>query len=283
MRTILCALLSCALATAYVVESPVRLEKIAGRFSATFGKWQKTWLEERQLRVQGNSLLSESAIQNLLPYEKNNLWWKRHLPELKSSLLKSPLIESVELVSCSYLSINCYQIIVKERTPALIALVRDESKAWVVGEDGGFIAPLTNEQFRRGALDSFGPAGKKLLIVRGLWGPKSSSDEVHARVKRLLVASEALDIGAELPIELLTLKDNLELETQYATLPFPVTYDLASDTAEELREKAKRLRIILSEFEGRYQEVKKIDLAYNRLGIAEMVEHTPKSKARKKS
>ncbi len=277
MRFLLSSLLGCALLTGYLVDDPSRFSRAVdatGKFSSRM--WN-TAVYGRDITLTGNVILKKQSISDLLPHQESNLWWRLNLGRIESALRASPLVEKVEVAPCSIISLRCYEIALTERKASFIAVVRDESKAWIIGNDGAFIAPLTNKQFRAGALDVFGPDSDSLVLVRGLWGEKSSPDEVRARLVHIANAIATLKSGVKLKVEQLTLKDNGEVDVRFQSLGFPVSFDLASD---DFADKTERLSRVLAEFNGDYSRIEGVDFTFKKMAVLKMKPEEAKPSAK---
>src|SRR5262249_12662247 len=140
----------------------------------------------------------------------------------------------------------------------------DGSSAWIVGDDGAFMSPISNQQYRDGALAVLGEDAARLVVVRGLWHATSSPDQVRARLLSVAAAAKIFREKCSLAIDNIELLDNLEMRVKFAKLPFGVLFDLSA-SMDSLTKRVERFLILLEELSGRYHRVREIDMGLESL------------------
>ena len=278
MKTFLSFLLLFATGTWLVVDRPHFAAEAVRQVDSIVHRF----FFEKELRIQGIEVIQENAIRSALPLERSNLWWRLHLSALEAPVSSIPLIKETHISACSWISLGCFSIAVQERKAAFVALSKDEAKAWIIGEDGGFIAPITHEQFRMGVLDVFGDQSRDFVIVRGLWSERYSPDEIRSRILALSLAIKIFHEELIYDIDRITLGEGRDFEIQFRKLPFPVVFELDTTT---LREASKRLRNLIGDLRGSFDSVDHIDLAFHSMGVMRLknsavASPTPKERAK---
>jgi cell division septal protein FtsQ len=224
-------------------------------------------LYHREVRVVGATLLDHDHVRNEFALERSNFWIRTHLREAEATLLSNSLIAHATVEPCSLISLGCFSVTIQERRPAAIVLSQQEEKAWVVGEDGGFITPLTREEYRNGRHKVFEQEGEPLIVVRGVWGEQAAPDEVRARIVRVLQALRFFAEELSFSIAYITYTQANIIEVRFRELPFVAAFELDSET---LRERANRFRKIVADLEGDYGKISRIDLGFSAMGVVRL-------------
>ncbi len=263
MRLLLCVLLSLALLVAYLMEDEACVtswrEQVIGVVTPL--------LYERELRIVGAMVLSRKQIESMLPFAYSNVWWRTHLEQVPQELLKSPLVSAAEVRPCAAVSVRCFELKMEERKPAFIAVMSDASKSWLVGQDGGFIAPLTYKQFQDGVLKVLGEDGKNLIVVRGLWDGQAAPDEVKARLSRLAEALKSLQLSSGFIIREVVLQDGTDIKVRFDNVSFPVVFELSAESLPELPQKGSQLKRVVLELGDSQAKVKEVDFALKKMAV----------------
>ncbi|MCB0339671.1 MAG: hypothetical protein KDD53_08705, partial [Bdellovibrionales bacterium] len=108
--------LSCFFAVLLVAFSPLRNFALTAATDV-----YERFMYERELRINGVSVIALDEVRQRMPTAKSNIWWHMFPSEIESSLMGLELIASVSLDSCSggwLRSWGCFEVNVKERTPA---------------------------------------------------------------------------------------------------------------------------------------------------------------------
>ncbi|MCB0332758.1 MAG: hypothetical protein KDD55_04615 [Bdellovibrionales bacterium] len=215
-------------------------------------------------------LALKTALIELLPRERTNLWWVTHTEDLSRMLEKSPFVEKASISPCDTLSLGCFELEVRPRVPALVAQV--EHDEWTVGKDGGLIRRVSAGAFSH------------LPRVYGTAGGDLSPELVRARLSYVSSAIEMIRHISGLAIEQVLVERSGELRVQFQGVPFLTVFEADSHDLEVIREESRRLHELLVRFDGDPRQVKKIDLAFQRLAVVEFYEgesplETPKKGA----
>lgn len=216
-------------------------------------------LYQRELRYQGVSEEREFELTSLLPLERSNVWWASHVGDVADVLRRDPHVLDAVVSRCSGWSLACFDIEITTRAPKLFAQVGET--VWSVGEDGGLISPLPRERFA--ALHSH-------PLVRGLAVANLSPEVVRARLSYVRSALEIIREVSGLEVGQVDMRRNGELEVAFRGATFTTVFEADDHRLKTIREEAKRLREVLTRFEGDPAQLKRIDLAFQRVAVVEL-------------
>jgi hypothetical protein len=222
---------------------------------------------------QGLERLSEQEVSALLPQERSILWWLWHRRQIEEQAARHPLVEQLHVANCGVFAWGCFVIQLSERKPRMLAMLSD--KLWLVGEDGGYVKPVTP-----GAVDQppgSGAAGEELPLIKGMLEPGVSADEARLRYQYVNKALGVIEGETGMKVSELRLKDNGELTVDFRSGPSEVTFDVPDGDYGAVREQARRLLAVLAELKGRSENVVAIDLAYKELAVVRTREGSPES------
>ena len=236
---------------------------------------------DKQIDYSGIHLLVESELAPLIPREKSVWWWLFNPESIEAAVSRSPFISEVSVEPCSsflFDSWGCFSISVVERVPSFIAEI--EGDYWVVGQDGGFIAPapkkISIDQYLSSLESKFG----KLRVVRGLSAVRSSPDLVQARFTYARQAMDLIEQVSTHALEWGELRPNGEFAAKLSNWNLIANFDYDPDRADGLRQESERLKVLLEQFEGREHRIREIDLAFQKSAIVKLhEEETPQPKA----
>ncbi len=236
-------------------------------------------LLKKELHFKGLDLITQAELEKLLPLEDSVVWWRANQTELVARLKSHPMVENVTVQSCkdgSALAFGCFEIAIKERAPAFIALV--ESKPWLVGEDGGFLGPLPESIDVRTLVNELEPRIGRLRVLKGVSTLNSSPDLTRARFEYAKRALDLIEQVTEYGVEWGELRASGELSVKFLRFPFEATFAFKDDSWDVLRDECKRLKSLLVEFGPKVSEIKGIDLAYDTLAVVKFRESAEQGK-----
>lgn len=241
----------------YWIFDPVRAEQaVHSAAEAVYNAWY-----QKELLIAGDSSLSDKAIRDLLPAEMSTLWWLMNTDIIEGELRKSPWILRARIHPCAtgVLSLwGCFVVSIEERKPSF--LLTEGDITWLVGEDGGFISPLTprlRELFK----------DRTLRTLKGFYDDSPSAELFHARFKYATDAMEIIEKRLKKKISSVQLMPQGELEVNFEDNPFAVVFSGGLDTAEPLHFELDRLQVLLDQFQGKEDTIQKIDLAFSKLAV----------------
>lgn len=208
-------------------------------------KWIGQTVYHVDVKFTGLSRLRSEDLEVLLPTEKPFWWWIVSAPTVEKDLVGQPLVKSVNIVRCSWYSLKCFEISVTERKPA--ALVSLQTGWWLVGDDGGAIGPVSDE----------GRANSELPAVLGGERFETTPQVLRERVMTVLDLLAALGSGA--PKSIRFSSDSEVLLDYGANLP-EVLLELGMPAW--ISEQLTRLAEVRAQLGERFNEVKRIDLAF---------------------
>ncbi len=241
----------------YWIFDPVRSEHaVHSAAEALYDAWY-----EKELLIAGDSSLSDKTIRDLLPSELSTLWWLMNTDIIEGELRKSPWILRARIHPCAagiFSLWGCFVVSIEERKPSF--LLTEGDITWLVGEDGGFISPLTprlRELFK----------DRTLRTLKGFYDDSPSAELFQARFKYAAHAMEIIEKRLKKKISSVQLMPQGELEVSFDDSPFAVVFSGGLETAEPLHFELDRLQVLLDQFGGKEDTILKIDLAFNKLAV----------------
>lgn len=223
---------------------------------------------ERDVRIVGLDLLKPETVRHLLPKGKSNIWWNNNRQLIAMDLMQHRLIAQATIENCKDRSLaqkfSCFDIKIRERQPKYIALM--EKGAWVLGEDGAFIVPLTDKrvaEFEQNKTDLKMIKGLKLDAAR-------SPDLMRARFNYVRELIERVEGETGHHIDWLDLSSNGEVHFKFVDLNPEVVLPYMEDShlgPIELTDRLIKLKLILQDLAGRENQTQKIDLGFDRMAV----------------
>ena len=248
----------------YWIYAPAQARTVVDRGAdALYRFWY-----DKELLIAGDSNLADKSIRDLLPTELSTLWWLMNTDIVEGDLRKSPWIRKADVHPCAskFLSLwGCFVVTIEERKPSF--LVTEGDVTWLVGEDGGFISPLTprvKDLFR----------GRTLRNLKGFYDDNPSADLFQARFHYASEAVGIIEKRMHRKVASVQLLPGGEIEVEFEDNPFRVVFSGGVDSAEPLHFELDRLDVLLSQIEGKEGTVEKIDLAFNKLAVVKFREGT---------
>lgn len=226
---------------------------------------------EKELQITGINLIGRTEVLSLLPMRKSSAWWKLNQRQIENELLKHPLVQSAGISSCSDLSLSCFNLEIVERSPFFLLAMDQEY--WLLGEDGGFIAPVPQERFRRGLPKL--PNGRQAILLLGMQQYEASPEAIKSRIGYLRKSLSIIEEILLKPIELVELKDSGEIVVKYTDLNLKATFsklDMGSDEYSKLRDEAYRLKALLDSYGAGASRIESVDLAFNKVAVIRQAE-----------
>lgn len=222
---------------------------------------------EIEVKLKGATAVSKADLSRLLPYERSIFWWQTHRDDIRASLLTHPFIEEVELEGSGLFPWGQFTLVVKERSPAYLAVMPDK-KLWLVSDRG---------QLVRLFADSVLPVDS-LPLVRGLV-PSRHVDERTVLRRALYVQEFLKEVKELLPHtpEALTLFGNGDLKVIFEDIPFPVVFGSYEGNLKRVSVELLRFKEIISKLTDS-ETVASIDLAFEQSAVIKRKD-APKKKA----
>lgn len=242
----------------------------AGRFEASFKRVCADIWYEKEILIAGDTNLSDKTIRDLLPTERSNLWWWMNMDLIEASLKKSPWIAKAIIHPCatSILELwGCFVVSIEERKPSF--LLNEGDVIWLVGQDGGFISPLTprlKDLFQK----------RTLKLLRGFYDDNPSTDLFNARFHYVREAIEIIEKRTRKRVSSVELLPGGEIEVSFENCPYQVVFSGGSESAEPLHFELDRLEALLDQLADREDSIEKIDLAFNKLAVVKIKEEVAK-------
>lgn len=237
-------------------------------------------LTQRELRFSGLNYLREADLLELLPREESNAWWRLHLMDIEGALVRHPWIRRAQVAPCEDLALRCFTIEVQERSPLFLAL--DGAQAWLVGDDGSFLAPLPAPEDAPSARVTLRLRNRTydaLPVVYGLVSEGSSPDAARMKTQYVVDALNRIESQVGRPISQLRLRPNGELEVRFEGLRLLAVFDRDTGDGERLVTQTRRLRALFEELEERIRLVQQVDLAFDKLAVVRFVDGATQTSA----
>jgi hypothetical protein len=220
----------------------------------------ETFWNEKKVKLEGLVVLRPGDIERLLPQSRSVLWWHLNEPEIQAQLMQNPWIQAVDVGSCDDGLLSkwgCFVLTIGERKPVFSAIV--DGTQWIIDGDGSFVVPYGDQVARR--------YNMKLVSISGLASRVHSPDVVRGQLYSASKFMEVLQSTTKRAVISMTFDGQGDLEVNFQELPFPIIFGLGSDDGVPLAEQGKRCAALLEKVRGRYSEIEKIDLAFNRVGV----------------
>lgn len=259
MRALITFLTTVAVATLLALDNPrgffTLLEKTQNTSS-------RLW-NEKEIRIDGLQLLSRTEVERQLPLDRSVLWWHLNVTKLQAALAQTPWIGDVTVSSCPDVGSShwgCFLLQIQERKPTFIADFGGDT--WVIGHDGSFLVPLDEFRNRNYSGD--------LIRVGGIPSHGKSPNIVQERLSVAFRLCEKLEQAVAKRVVGLKFLDQGDLAIEFKDVPFPIVFAAGEDAKVSIEEQGERCAVLLTKLGGRFSEIEKIDLAFNRVGVVKL-------------
>jgi hypothetical protein len=269
MRWILALVLLCVSYGAYRGFDQTWAEHLYSRFDAFLGHF----MDEKQVELEGLALLDRAQVLALLPMEKPFTWWRTNRAEVEYQLGTHPLIASAEVSPCAGMKLRCFRVLVHERVPSFLAALGD--KIWLLGDDGGFIAPVPRHKVSEGVML---PSGRHAIWVKGIVSEQNAPEVVRSRIQYVRQIVDHIEPQIGHKVREVELREGGEAIIKLQGLELAAVFSGAGDSEfERIRDEALRLKRLLQEFGERAHRISQVDLAFNKVAVVKLFEE-PKGK-----
>ncbi len=226
-------------------------------------------LNDKEIEIEGLSVLTRADILKDLPLHETILWWKTHGREVEVSLERNPLIQDATVMSCAEKSLNCFDIQIKEREPAYIVNLGD--RVWLLGADGGFITPVPKKEF---LLKGAGIVHARVapVIVEGLLEESASPDVVKGRIAYVRSVIEVVEPETGLKVRAIEVRSNGEASLRFHGYDLRAVFDAGAEHLDRVREEARRLKTVLDNFGDQATRIAQVDLAFDKVAVTTLNE-----------
>lgn len=274
MRLVLCFLFAAITAFLCFLDNPALCRQVASNI-AEVGHGA---LYDKAVSINDLHLLERKDVQGLLPQDRSIFWWLLHGEQIEAALTSNPMISEARVETCGerwYQNWGCFRLKLKERMPEY-ATVSGE-KAWLIGENGTFLAPMSRRAFEQPGFQQemarlLGQSGGPMRILQGIFDKSGSPELAKGRVLFLQRAVKDIERGAALRVQSAELLPNQELSVRFAGFNFPVIFAAGENQNPTVEEQAGRFKRLSAEFGPRISSVRKVDLAFNKIGVVELAE-----------
>lgn len=228
--------------------------------------WVHSKLYDRTVLVKGIKNITADSIRQAVPQEESNLSWLFNRGAFIDTLKKIPLIKNAEITSCTdEFFPQCYTIEIQERFPAFVSISQDS--AILLDSDGQQLAIVPSAELFELLSKMLDPAAARPKIIVGIIAPELSSDQARARFVYAKQCFETIEKSSGINFSRIEVLANGEILAKPSKANFVVQFDDSWGHPEILQDEAKRLTLILNEIHARLEDVEKIDLAFNKLGV----------------
>ncbi len=227
------------------------------------GDWWQRNFQDKEVRLEGLKWLSRTEIERVLPLERSVVWWLFNAPVVQAKVAESPWVGGVAVERCGESMLSewgCFVVSVKERAPRFLAVVDDE--AWVISEDGSFLLPAESAM-KENSEDRY----RGLVTIEGLASRHQSPDLVRSQVALAATVIESLEKALKLRVKGVDFLGRGDVSVSFERLAFPIVFSASRDAAVSLQEQGERCAKLLTQLNGRLNEVDKIDLAFSQVGV----------------
>lgn len=225
---------------------------------------------DKHVEFSGNTILTRADLLKRLPMDRSVFWWILNPKEIEVSLSTEQLLSDAKVSSCSRWYVSnwgCFTITVVERLPAFVALFSD--KAWLVGQDGGFLSPLPKDVDLDKAVNKLERKFGRMWILKGLEDVKGSPDLIRSRFEFARDSLKLIEQGSEFGIQWAQVSHPGELVVKFKRYPFPVTFGGPDASEENWVSQAHRFQILISKLQNRIERIERVDMAYSILGVVQ--------------
>ncbi len=230
--------------------------------------WDKIFFE-KQFLYSGLKRIQRAQIEARLPIDKSIAWWMVSGEDVEGSLQQHPLVSQVEVKGCEGSILpkwGCFEIAIKEREPSVVAFGKKGS--WLVGDDGGFIAPISEEKGQAFLSSAKLGADRRPLSVRGLAVDEGAPDRLKTEVGYVREAVTAIEGASGLNVQAVDYLSNGELRVHFRGVSSTARFDRVKDSFDELGNQARRFTWVVAELRKSYSPLpREIDLAYDKLAV----------------
>ena len=274
MRFVITSFITLLVATMYFVDQPAHWEKVSKKAQSELQRW----LYDKDIAIEGLTLLPEQRVRAMLPVDRSVVWWKTNHALIEGQLLQSSLISRAALSECGW---GCFRVSIEERTPAFFTVVGN--RGWIVGQDGGVIKPIAIEKITAyldggiaggsGAASAGALGELQIPVVTGLLAGDGSSDIVRSRFEHVRNAVEIVQSVTGRRVATLEFVYGKELRMRFFEVPFPVVFAAGEEESDELlRDQSERLKHLIKELEGSLTSIRSVDLGFEKLAVITPVE-----------
>ena len=221
-----------------------------------------------EVQIVGNHRVPEAAIRAALPKGGSIPWWRNSQSLVSSALLGNPQIESVHVSSCQG-RWDCFVVRVEERGSSYLSLT-DEG-AWIISKDGSFMEPVKSVKNFDDAKIFAAAREQPLVLIKGVITKDMSPDAARGRVLYLNNAIPVIESELGRKVETIEMRESGELQVRLNGLPFPSIFDYAGSDMSLVGNRARRLALLLTRFQGKTHLISTVDLAFDKLAVVKLV------------
>jgi hypothetical protein len=227
---------------------------------------------KKEVRIAGLSALTRSEIESLLPQHRATSWWMANFPTIQGRLEEHPWIKRAVVESCPGNTISgwgCFILTITERTPKYLANV--DSEEWLLAEDGAFLLPLSTVVGKAGLRNDqrLSVDVRTITKVAGLASRLNSPDMLGAQMELVRRVVQLAPPIVERSVEEIVFEQGSDFSVRFSGVPFPVVFSSGLE-GPTLSDQSERCALLLKKFSDRYQDIEKVDLAFEKVGVVKL-------------
>jgi cell division septal protein FtsQ len=266
MRYLILSFILLCIGVTFTVK-PVGVTRVIDRLA----EGRRRFMNDKQIEFEGLNYVSEAELLARLPQEKSLWWWLFNPSQVEAALSGDSLIAAVNVAPCVPTLVQrwgCFRVSVKERNPAFIAMI--EGRYWLVGNDGGFLAPLPVEKnVLELASNLSARTGEPMRVLHGLDAVRNSPDLVLARFSYAKRVMDTIESTSGLHIEWGELLKSGHLVAKFQGIAPRATFSF-SDADDDLRVvevEARRLKTLVDRLGDGMERLETVDLTPRKLVV----------------
>ena len=226
----------------------------------------RNYFYEKKVNFEGTVRLSPKDLVATLPVDKSVIWWLANQETVEKKLLENSMIDQVDVSHCGYTSWGCFNIKITERKPEYVALLGN--KPWLIGRDGGFIAPL--DSFNSASIASMKMTTEDLndaVFINGLLEKPYSPDVLEVKINFLSQAISLIQKKMKLKVREIEVNSDSEISVKFKNYEFPSKFTFSDASLSKIEDQTLRLKKIILEYGERASEIREVDLAFDHIAV----------------
>lgn len=268
MRILFTSLITATFLVIEVLDNPKLFQRMWGGTQEMFS----SAAYEKEIRIDGLSSLTRSEVESLLPLHRATSWWMANFPTIQGRLEEHPWIKRAVVESCPGNTISgwgCFILSVTERTPKYLATV--DSEEWLIAEDGAFLLPLSTFAGKAGLRNDqrLSVDARTITKVSGLASRLNSPAILGAQMELVRRIVQITPPIVDRSVEEIVFQEGSDFTVRFNGVPFPVVFSSSSE-GPTLSDQSERCALLLKKFADRYQEIEKVDLAFEKVGVVKL-------------
>ena len=269
MRILFTSLIAATFLVIEILDNPQLFQRLVEQARGVFS----SAVYDKELRIEGLSALTRSEVEEALPLSRATSWWLTNFPSIQSRLEENPWVKRAVVENCpgvtSVGSWGCFILSITERAPRFLATV--DAEEWLIAEDGAFLLPLSNVVGKEGLKDhkKLAVDAREITKVSGLASRLSSPDVLGAQLELVRTVVQLFPNLVGRKVASIELQGGSDFSVRFASVPFPVVFS-SSSLGPTISDQAERCGLLLKKFQNKYDEIERVDLAFDKVGVVRL-------------